>query len=45
MAFLFPKLFPPYVGCLPETANGQFEMPLEDAMAFVWKARTIKFTA
>jgi len=45
MSFLFPKLFPPYVGCLPETANGQFEMPLEDAMAFVWKAKTIKFTA
>jgi hypothetical protein len=45
MAFLFPKLFPEYIGCLPETANGQFEMPLEDAMAFVWKAKTIKFTA
>lgn len=45
MAFLFPKLFPPYIGCLPETANGQLEMPLEDAMALVWKAKTLKFTA
>jgi len=43
MAFLFPKLFPPYVGCLPETANGQLETPLEDAMALVWKAKTLKF--
>ena len=41
MAFLYPKLFP---DCLPETADGDLEMPLEDAMALVWKARTLKFT-
>ena len=44
MAFLFPKLFPPYIGCLPETANGDIEMPLVDAMALVWKAKKLKFT-
>jgi hypothetical protein len=44
MAFLFPKLFPPYVGCLPETPNGDIEMALEDAMALVWKAKKLKLT-
>ena len=37
-------IFPPCIGCLPDTANGQLEMSLKDAMAFVWKARTIKLT-
>lgn len=37
-------IFPPYVGCLPNTANGQFEMSLEDVMAFVWKTKKLKFT-
>jgi hypothetical protein len=44
MAFLFPNLFPPYVGCLPQIANGDIEMPLADAMALVWKAKKLQFT-